>query len=37
MFINNEVKNNRDNLITRHFAGLLNEKKIFLDQDSKKL
>lgn len=35
MFINNEVKNNRDNLITRHFAGLLNEKKNILDQDSK--
>lgn len=27
MFINNEVKKNRDNLITRHFVGLLSEKK----------
>ncbi len=34
MFINDEVKNNRDNLITRHFAGLLNEKKIITDNDS---
>ena len=34
MFINDEVKNNRDNLITRHFAGILNEKKIITDNDS---
>ncbi len=34
MFINDEVKNNRDNLITRHFAGMLNEKKIITDNDS---
>ena len=34
MFINDEVKNNRDNLITRHFAGLLNEKKLITDNDS---
>ena len=34
MFINDEVKNNRDNLITRHFAGLLNEKKIITHNDS---
>ena len=34
MFIKNEVKNNRDNLITRHFAGLLNEKKEIVDKDS---
>ena len=34
MFINNEVKKNRDNLITRHFAGLLNEKKEIADKDS---
>lgn len=36
MFINDEVKNNRDNLITRHFAGLLNENKLIVDIDSKK-
>ena len=36
MFINDEVKNNRDNLITRHFAGLLNKKKIITDNDSQK-
>ena len=30
MFINEEVKKNRDNLITRHFAGLLNEKEILV-------
>ena len=35
MFINEEVKNNRDNLITRHFAGLLNKKKLIDDKDSK--
>ena len=34
MFINNEIKNNRDNLITRHFSGLLNEKKEIVDKDS---
>ena len=34
MFINEEVKNNRDNLITRHFAGLLNKKKLIEDRDS---
>ena len=28
MFINDEVRTNSDNLITRHFAGLLNEKEI---------
>ena len=33
MFINEEVKKNRDNLITRHFAGLLNEKKEILVTD----
>ena len=30
-FINDEVRTNRDNLITRHFAGLLNEKKEIVD------
>jgi len=34
MFINEEVKNNRDNLITRHFAGLLNKKKEIQNKDS---
>ena len=34
MFINEEVKNNRDNLITRHFAGLLNKKQLIVDKDS---
>ncbi len=34
MFVNNEVKKNRDNLITRHFAGLLNEKKEIIEKDS---
>ena len=34
MFINDEVKNNRDNLITRHFAGLLNKKKEIQNKDS---
>ena len=34
MFINDEIRRNRDNLITRHFAGLLNEKKQLLDKDS---
>ena len=34
MFINEEVKNNRDNLITRHFAGLLNKKRLIADKDS---
>ncbi len=31
-FINEEVRNNRDNLITRHFSGLLNEKKEISDE-----
>ncbi len=34
MFINDEVKKNRDNLITRHFAGLLNEKKEIVKKNS---
>ena len=32
MFINEEIRNNRDNLITRHFSGLLNEKKEIVDE-----
>ena len=35
MFINNEIKNNRDNLITRHFSGLLNEKKEKVQKEKK--
>lgn len=34
MFISDEVKKNRDNLITRHFAGLLNQKKEIIEKDS---
>ncbi len=34
MFISDEVKKNRDNLITRHFTGLLNEKKEIAEKDS---
>ena len=33
MFINDEVRKNRDNLITRHFSGFLNEKKEITDED----
>ena len=33
MFINEEVRKNRDNLITRHFSGFLNEKKEITDED----
>ena len=32
MFINEEVRNKRDNLITRHFSGLLNEKIEIADE-----
>ncbi len=31
IFINEEVRKNRDNLITRHFSGFLNEKKEIVD------
>ena len=34
MFISDEFEKNRDNLITRHFAGLLNEKKEIIEKDS---
>ena len=34
-FINDEVYNNRDNLITRHFCGLLN-KNIEISNNDKK-
>ena len=33
IFINEEVRKNRDNLITRHFSGSLNEKKEITDED----
>ncbi len=33
IFINEEVRKNRDNLITRHFSGFLNEKKEITDED----
>ncbi len=33
IFINEEVRKNRDNLITRHFSGFLNEKKEIADKD----
>lgn len=33
IFINEEVTKNRDNLITRHFSGFLNEKKEIADED----
>ena len=33
IFINEEVRKNRDNLITRHFSGFYNEKKEIADED----
>ena len=33
IFINEEVRKNRDNLITRHFSGFYNEKKEITDED----